>query len=134
MSLLVRGMPNWLLAAIMLAGVVMTIYAAQKGKEQNRPHVSRAMLILGAGFAVMAVYSAVRGVPSVPSWIDWSLIILFVITLYIFFIYAFIILYQTKLEPGRKRRGATIAFAIFMSYLLFMTVLVIKLAIEKNMG
>lgn len=75
MSLLVRGMPNWLLAAIMLAGVVMTIYAAQKGKEQNRPHVSRAMLILGAGFAVMAVYSAVRGVPSVPSWIDWSLII-----------------------------------------------------------
>lgn len=134
MSYLVSHMPNWLLVVIMLAGVAMTVYAAKKGKEQNNPHASGIMLILGVGFAVMAVYSAVRGVPSVPEWLNWLPIILFVVILYIFFIYAFVVLYQTKLEPGRKRRGATIAFAVFMSYLLFITALVIKLAIEKNMG
>lgn len=117
MSYLVSQMPLWLILGIETICITVLIVEINKHKG----HLSRALTLLAIAIGFMMIFTVTSNT-NLPWSINWALIALFFLFLFTFLVDIFIFIYNTKLESGKKRKTATVAFCIFVGYFLFLVI------------
>lgn len=127
MSYLVDQMPAWLIVGILLVSTVVLVREIKK----NKGPFAAVLTLLAVFFIVGIIYAIVNAIPGVPSFVTWAFLISLAILLVSVLIVGFIFAYNYVLEPGRKRKIITIAFCVFMAYLVFLAVGITLHALTK---
>ena len=128
MSYLVKQLPAWIVVLILTVSTIVLVLEIKKQKG----YMAKVLSLLIIPFICGITYAITSNIPTVPQSVNWTLIIFTVLFIFAFLVYGFIGVYKSILEPGATRRNITIAFCVFMGYLVFLAVgITIKVLSEK---